>query len=54
MWVWGVPNYTAISPAVTYMYKGKQYLAIYHGVAAPGFPGSTATGQRDQLTVWGL
>jgi glucose dehydrogenase len=54
VWHWGIPNDTSISPPVTYMYKGKQYLASYHGVAAPGFPGSTATGQRDQLTVWSL
>jgi quinohemoprotein ethanol dehydrogenase len=54
LWVWGVPNDTAISPVVTYMYKGKQYLATYHGVAAPGFPGSTASGQRDQMTVFSL
>jgi len=54
LWVWGVPNDTAISPTVTYTYKGKQYLATYHGVGAPGFPGSTATGQRDQLTVFAL
>jgi alcohol dehydrogenase (cytochrome c) len=54
VWVWGLPNDTAISPIVTYQYKGKQYLATYHGVAAPGFPGATASGQRDQLTVFGL
>jgi glucose dehydrogenase len=54
LWVWGVPNDTAISPTVTYAYKGKQYLATYHGVGAPGFPGSTATGQRDQMTVFSL
>ena len=54
VWVWGIPNDTAISPTVTYMYKGKQYLATYHGVGAAGFPGSTPTGQRDQLTVFSL
>jgi len=54
LWTWGVPNDTAISPTVTYQFKGKQYLATYHGVAAPGFPGATATGQRDQLTIFGL
>ena len=54
VWVWGLPNDTAISPTVTYMYKGKQYLATYHGVALAGTPGATATGQRDQLTVFSL
>jgi outer membrane protein assembly factor BamB len=54
LWSYGVPNITAISPTVTYEYKGKQYLASYHGVAAPGFPGATASGQRDQLTIFGL
>jgi alcohol dehydrogenase (cytochrome c) len=54
VWSWSVPNFTSISPAITYSFKGKQYLALYHGVAAPGFAGSTPTGQRDQLTVWGL
>jgi hypothetical protein len=54
LWTWGIPNDTCISPVVTYMYKGKQYLASYHGVALAGTPGATATGQRDQLTVWSL
>ena len=54
LWVWGIPNDTAISPTVTYTYKGKQYLASYHGVAAAGFPGATPTGERDELTVFGL
>jgi quinohemoprotein ethanol dehydrogenase len=54
VWVWGMPNDTCISPPVTYMYKGKQYLATYHGVALAGTPGATATGQRDQLTVFSL
>lgn len=54
VWVWGIPNDTSISPTVTYVYKGKQYLATYHGVAAAGFPGATATGMRDQLTVFSL
>ena len=44
----GIPNDTAISPTVTYMYKGKQYLASYHGVALAGTPGATPTGQRDE------
>jgi glucose dehydrogenase len=54
VWTWGIPNDTAISPTVTYMYKGKQYLATYHGVAVAGTPGATPTGQRDQLTVFSL
>jgi alcohol dehydrogenase (cytochrome c) len=54
VWVWGVPNDTCISPTITYMYKGKQYLASYHGVGIAGQPGATPTGQRDQLTVWSL
>jgi alcohol dehydrogenase (cytochrome c) len=54
VWVWGIPNDTGISPTVTFEYKGKQYLASYHGVAIAGTPGATATGQRDQLTVWSL
>jgi len=54
LWNWGIPNDTCISPSVTYMYKGKQYLATYHGVGLAGFPGATATGQRDQLTVFTL
>src|SRR5205823_2402045 len=51
LWTWGIPNDTFISPSVTYMYKGKQYIAIYHGLALAGFPGATPSGQRDQLTV---
>jgi len=54
VWVWGIPNDTCISPPVTYTYKGKQYLATYHGVGAAGFPGSTPSGMRDQLTVFSL
>jgi hypothetical protein len=54
LWTWGIPNDTFISPSITYMYKGKQYIAIYHGVALAGYPGSTPTGQRDQLTVFSL
>jgi len=54
VWVWGIPNDTAIAPPVTYTYKGKQYLASYHGVGIAGQPGATPTGQRDQLTVWSL
>ena len=54
LWVWGIPNDTCISPTVTYSYKGKQYLASYHGVGIAGLPGATPTGQRDELTVFGL
>jgi len=54
LWVWGIPNDTAISPMVTFQYKGKQYLMSYHGVGAPGFPGSIPSGQRDQLTAFAL
>jgi hypothetical protein len=39
---------------VTYQYKGKQYIATYHGVGIAGLPGATPTGQRDQLTVFSL
>ena len=39
VWVWGIPNDTGISPTVTYSYKGKQYLASYHGVAIAGHAG---------------
>ncbi len=54
LWTWGIPNDTCISPVVTYEYKGKQYLATYHGVAQAGYPGATASGMRDQLTVFSL
>jgi quinohemoprotein ethanol dehydrogenase len=54
LWTWGIPNDTGISPMVTYQYKGKQYLASYHGVGIAGLPGATPTGQRDQLTVFAL
>jgi alcohol dehydrogenase (cytochrome c) len=54
LWSWTEPNNTIGAPAVTYMYGGKQYLALYHGVGAPGQPGSTPTGQRDELTVFSL
>jgi hypothetical protein len=40
------------------MFKGKQYVAIYHTVPTktelPGGLGSLASGQREQLTVFSL
>ena len=54
LWTWGIPFDTFAAPAISYMYHGKQYIAIYHGVAAAGTPGATATGQRDELTVFSL
>ena len=54
LWTWGIPNDVFNAGAMTYMYKGKQYLAIYHGVAPPGTPGAGAKGSRDQLTVFTL
>ena len=54
LWTWGVPFDTFGAPAMTYTYDGTQYVAIYHGVAAAGTPGATATGQRDELTVFSL
>jgi PQQ-like domain len=54
LWTWGIPFDTFAAPPISYMYNGKQYIAIYHGVAAAGTPGATATGQRDELTVFSL
>jgi hypothetical protein len=54
LWTWGIPNDTFAAPAISYMYNGVQYIAIYHGVAAAGTPGATPTGQRDELTVFSL
>lgn len=54
LWTWGIPFDTFAAPAISYMYQGKQYIAIYHGVAAAGTPGATSTGQRDELTVFSL
>jgi hypothetical protein len=51
---WTSPGLTFGAPPVAYQYNGKEYIAIYHGVAAPGSPGATSTGQRDQLTVFTL
>jgi hypothetical protein len=39
---------------MTYIYDGTRYVAIYHGVAPAGTPGATASGQRDELTVFSL
>ena len=43
---------------ITYMYKGKQYVAIYHTMPAPtalpGGLGSLASNQREQMTVFTL
>jgi hypothetical protein len=54
LWQWGIPSDTFGAPPITYMYQGKQYIAIYHGTALGGTPGATSSGQRDQLTVFSL
>ena len=46
------------APAITYTYKGKQYIAIYHtmpaATALPGGAGHLASDQREQMTVFSL
>jgi hypothetical protein len=58
VWKWGTPGVAFGAPAISYMYKGKQYIAIYHGIPGPttltGGVGSIPSGQRDQLTVFSL
>ena len=54
LWTWGIPNDVFNAGAMTYEYKGKQYVAIYHGLAPPGTVGASAKGVRDQLTVFTL
>jgi alcohol dehydrogenase (cytochrome c) len=53
LWRYTSPNDGENAPAISYMYKGKQYIAIYSSVPATG-PGSTGTGQTDQLRVFSL
>jgi hypothetical protein len=58
LWKWGTPGVTFGGPAISYSYKGKQYIAIYHGIPGPttlaGGVGSIPSGQRDQLSVFSL
>ena len=49
-----LPYPAASHPTGRIFFKGKQYLASYHGVGIAGLPGATASGQRDQLTVFSL
>jgi len=46
LWAWQNEDQIQ-APPITYMYKGKQYVAIY-------VEGKVATGQRDKLTVFSL
>jgi len=58
LWQWGSPGAGFAKNGITYMYKGKQYVAIYHTVPAPttypGGLGSLASNQREQITVFTL
>jgi glucose dehydrogenase len=58
LWQWGTPGAGFGSAPITYTYKGKQYVAVYHtmpnATALPGGAGSLASGQLEQLTVFSL
>jgi putative pyrroloquinoline-quinone binding quinoprotein len=58
LWQWGALGATFRSAPITYTYKGKQYIAVYHDMPAvtalPGGAGHLASDQREQMTVFSL
>ena len=58
LWQWGTLGGSFGSAPITYTYKGKQYIAIYHtmptATALPGGAGHLASDQREQMTVFSL
>jgi glucose dehydrogenase len=58
LWQWGTLGGSFGSAPITYTYKGKQYIAIYHSmpsaIALPGGAGHLASDQREQMTVFSL
>jgi len=58
LWQWGYPGGTVASHPITFMYKGKQYIALYHSVpgpnALPGDLGVRADGAREAMAVFSL
>ena len=58
LWQWGALGGSFAKNGITYMYKGKQYVAVYHTMpsptALPGGAGHLASDQREQMTVFSL
>jgi hypothetical protein len=58
LWQWGALGGSFAKNGITYMYKGKQYVAVYHTMPAatvlPGGAGHLASDQREQMTVFSL
>jgi hypothetical protein len=58
LWQWGTLGGSFAKNGITYTYKGKQYVAIYHTMPAvtalPGGAGHLASDQREQMTVFSL
>jgi putative pyrroloquinoline-quinone binding quinoprotein len=58
LWQWGYPGGTVASHPITFMYKGKQYIAVYHSVPGPndlpGGIGARSDGGREAMAVFSL
>jgi hypothetical protein len=58
LWQWGALGGSFAKNGITYMYQGKQYVAVYHtmpsATALPGGAGHLASDQREQMTVFSL
>ena len=58
LWQWGTPGDSFGGAPITYMYQGKQYIAIYHtmptATALPGGAGHLASNQLEEMTVFSL
>jgi glucose dehydrogenase len=54
LWQWGSPGASFAKNGITYSYKGKQYIAIIHGIPVSTALGGIPSNQRDRITVFGL
>lgn len=54
LWQWGSPGAGFAKNGITYSYKGKQYVAIYHTLPASNALGGIPSNQREQITVFSL
>jgi glucose dehydrogenase len=58
LWQWGTPGASFGGAPITYTYKGKQYIAVYHtmptATALPGGAGHLASNQLEEMTVFSL
>jgi len=54
LWQWGSPGAGFGNEGITYSYKGKQYIAVYHSIPTSTTLGGIPSNQRDRMTVFTL